>query len=328
MGHPLASFPIASTKNTDEAQAILCRELAGLRFKSVQDHRSFRLDMNGVHLGRTMVGYNQFGADTLVDLGETENVLILAIGVDQPTVSYIDKETIDCTRKGAIVSPSKRVLHQRSANGGAFVIRAEFDTIEEQFRRMMGRRPSGPIIFDSSVDLEKGVGAQARRSIDFLVNSIQQDSTILEIPILRTSLDEMMLNILLALPNNYSDELINGRQISVAPGFVRRAEEFLEARAAEPVTISDLVAECGCSRRALFSAFNKFRGYTPMQFLADARLKSARKALQSPATGDTITSIAHACGFAHLGRFAGAYRRRFDESPSETLSQAEPPIGT
>jgi AraC-like DNA-binding protein len=328
MDHPLASFPIASTRDTDEAQSILSRELTDLRFKRVRNHRSFHLEMNGIHLGRTMIGYNQFSTDTLVDTGEIEGAMVLVIGVGPPTISYIDKERVVCTERGAILSPDRRVIHQRPANGGVFVIRTGFDAIEERFREVMDRRPGKSIVFDRSVDLEKGVGAQTRRLLGSLVDTIQQDSTILENPLLRASFDDMLLNALLALPNNYSDELMGGRRLSVAPRLVRQAEEFLEAHATEPVTISDLVEQCGCSRRAIFTAFNKYRGYTPMQFLADARLKSAREALQSPSPGDTVSSITYACGFSHPGRFSAAYRRRFGESPSETLRKAGSTIGT
>jgi AraC-like DNA-binding protein len=328
MDHPLASFPIASTRDTDEAQSILSRELTDLHFKRVRNHRSFRLEMNGINLGRTMIGYNQFGTDTLVDTGEIEGAMFLVIGVGPPMISYIDKERVVCTERGAIPSPGRRVVHQRPAKGGAFIIKTDFDAIEERFREVMDRRPGKPIIFDRSVDLEKGVGAQIRRLLGSLVDTIQQDSTILENPLLCTGFDDMLLNALLALPNNYSDELMDGRRLPVAPGLVRRAEEFLEAHATEPVTISDLVAQCGCSRRAIFTAFNKYRGYTPMQFLANSRLKSAREALQSPSPGDTVSSIMYACGFSHPGRFSAAYRRRFGESPSETLRKAGPTIGT
>jgi hypothetical protein len=62
----------------------------------------------------------------------------------------------------------------------------------------------------------------------------------------------MLLNVLLMLPNNYSSELMEGRWPTATPGLVRRAEEFLEGNATEPVAISDVVAVCGCSRRRLF----------------------------------------------------------------------------
>ena len=322
MRYPLASFPIVSTRDTDEAQSILSRELVGVRFKRVRDRRAFRLEMNGVHLGRTMAGYNQYASDILVDAGEVDDIVALAIGTGPPSVFYLDGKPLVCTAKGAVIAPSRRVVIDRPAGSGIYMIRAKSNAIQERLREVLGRLPQKPIGFHRGVDLAHGVGAHARRLLDVLVETVQRDSAFLDHPLLRAGFDDLLLNALLALPNTYSDELMGGRRLPGAPRVVRRAEAFMEAHATEPITVSDLVTLCGCSRRALFGAFRKYRGYTPMQFLADCRLKSARETLQSLSPRDTVSSIAYACGFAHPGRFANAYRRRFGESPSETLRKA------
>lgn len=141
------------------------------------------------------------------------------------------------------------------------------------------------------------------RLVCSLISNIDQDAAILENPVLRAGFDDLLLSAILGMPNNCGIELYFDRQNLDAPWLVRRAEEYSAAHATQSMTISDVVAECGCSRKALLNAFRKYRGYTPMQFLADTRLGAARKALQSPAPSDSVTSIAHACGFSHLGRF-------------------------
>jgi len=241
------------------------------------------------------------------------------MGMETPATIHVDGDPLVSTDKGAVLSPRRRVIFDLQAGSGTLTVKAKFDAIEKRFREMMDRRPGRPIVFDPSVDLDNGVGAQMRRLLASLVNSIEQDSTVLENSIFRVGFDEMLLNILMALPNNYSDELTGNRQRSIAPALVHKIEEFIEAHAIEPVTVSDLVAQCGCSRGALFNAFRRFRGYTPMQFLAECRLRCAREALQSASPADTVSSIAYACGFSHLGRFSVSYRQRFGESPSATL---------
>lgn len=39
------------------------------------------------------------------------------------------------------------------------------------------------------------------------------------------------------------------------------------------------------------------------------------------ASTDNVSAIAYRWGISHLGRFAGAYRDRFDELPSETAAR-------
>ena len=59
-----------------------------------------------------------------------------------------------------------------------------------------------------------------------------------------------------------------------------------------------------------------------MTFLRARRLDAARARLAMARDDDTITSIATACGFEHLGRFSAQYRQRFGESPRDTRARA------
>lgn len=58
-----------------------------------------------------------------------------------------------------------------------------------------------------------------------------------------------------------------------------------------------------------------------MQYLRDMRFEQARRNLLMGASGDCVSRIALDAGFLHLGRFAIEYRRRYGESPSQTLSR-------
>jgi AraC-like DNA-binding protein len=58
-----------------------------------------------------------------------------------------------------------------------------------------------------------------------------------------------------------------------------------------------------------------------MEFVRRVRLSRCRQALldAEPGDGQTVADIAFQNGFAHLPRFAAAYRHRYGETPSETL---------
>jgi transcriptional regulator GlxA family with amidase domain len=57
-----------------------------------------------------------------------------------------------------------------------------------------------------------------------------------------------------------------------------------------------------------------------MTYLQSVRLDRAHESLRrADPTRLTVSAVAHRWGFAHLGRFASAYRLRFGEPPSETL---------
>jgi Helix-turn-helix domain/Transposase DDE domain group 1 len=73
--------------------------------------------------------------------------------------------------------------------------------------------------------------------------------------------------------------------------------------------------------RCYYASF--FLGISPSRYMLLRRLKAVRIALRdaNPATA-SVAEIAGGWGFTELGRFAGAYRTTFGESPSMTLRRA------
>ena len=316
---PLSAFPIVSTHDPDQAESIVARQLVGVHFERVEDRQRFSMVMNGVQLGDALFAFNRFGTDTVVDGGRIDGAVVVSVGVGAPMVSEVDGERVSYTRNAVIFSPPRRGIHHRAAAGGEFTLRIGAEDLHRRLEAALDRYVRQPIRFGIQVDLESVQGRHLRSLIRHLGECAESDPAILESPLIRAGYDDLVVSWLLGLPSNYSEELRGDPIPRVAPEVVRRAEEFLEAHVLEPVTIDRVVAECGCSRRALFDAFRRSRGYTPMEFLRNRRLDRARLALQQAPPGATVASVAHECGFAHLGRFAGAYRRRFGELPGDTL---------
>lgn len=317
----LASFPIVSTADTDEAQAILSREMASLRFLKVNAPGRFRLMMNGVHLGRTMLAWNRFDTETEIEAGRIEDALMLTLSVGPPTIPTIDGEPVP-TNRGAVTSPTRHLAIRRTAGSEVLILRTNMQAIEQRFLEMTERRPDQRIVFDSSVDISHGEGAEIRRLLCVTMDQLCRDDSLLQYPLLRKSLDDLLLSALLTLPNTFSRMLAECGTQSFAPRLVRAAEEYIETHGSQPIDLSEVAQVCNCSRRTLFAAFRRHRDYTPSQFLMRVRLKLARETLQSPNPDDTVAVIAHRCGFFHAGRFAKIYLERFGETPSETLRRS------
>lgn len=106
------------------------------------------------------------------------------------------------------------------------------------------------------------------------------------------------------------------------PRTVRRVEEWIDAHFADAVGIEDLAAIGGIGARGLQRAFQRHRGCSPMEALAQRRLAAARALLSAPEPATTVTAVALDVGFGHFGRFAARYRATFGEPPSATLARA------
>ncbi len=108
---------------------------------------------------------------------------------------------------------------------------------------------------------------------------------------------------------------------TVLPRGVRRALDLMQSAAQRDVGIAELAAAAGLSGRALQRQFRTFLGKTPLEALHDIRFESARRQLLHGATGMKVMDVALRCGFPHFGRFSIEYRRRYGETPSQTLKR-------
>lgn len=106
---------------------------------------------------------------------------------------------------------------------------------------------------------------------------------------------------------------------AVLPRAVRRALDFMQGAFERDVGLSELAAAAGLSARALQRQFRTFLGKSPHEALRDIRFDRARRQLLLGRPGTRVMDVATASGFPHFGRFSIEYRRRFGETPSQTL---------
>jgi len=137
-------------------------------------------------------------------------------------------------------------------------------------------------------------------------------------PVMLNMYEQLLVTgLLLGQPNNYSDAL-QRLENKIAPGDVRRAIDFIEAHLHLPMTLTDIARASGVPGRTLLEHFKNHRSVSPMRYLRDARLARVRDKLLRADSDESVTQIALAWGFSHLGRFAGDYRARYGETPSQT----------
>lgn len=99
--------------------------------------------------------------------------------------------------------------------------------------------------------------------------------------------------------------------------------EWLSGRVTEPVSLSEMEARSGYSRRALQRAFQQRFGCGPMQWLRRRRLELALEQLSRADAGDSVSSIAQRCGYLSLASFSRDFSRVYGRRPSEILRASQ-----
>ena len=146
--------------------------------------------------------------------------------------------------------------------------------------------------------------------------------------IARLELDLLLYRLLAALmiPDLQRSEPLQRLRSRQREGSDRFEEliTYLEAHLHEPLSLHQLEEQSHYSRRALQYAFLERLGCSPTQWIRAMRLDRARRCLQQPQPGDTVTSIALACGYRSLNLFTVDFQQRFHVKPSELLREAHP----
>jgi AraC-like DNA-binding protein/tetratricopeptide (TPR) repeat protein len=108
---------------------------------------------------------------------------------------------------------------------------------------------------------------------------------------------------------------------SPLPRGVRRALDAMRANVGRDWSVSDLASTASVSSRTLQRQFLAFLGKAPRNVLRDIRFDSARRELLQGLSSAKVMDVALRCGFPHCGRFSVEYRRRYGETPSQTLKR-------
>lgn len=187
--------------------------------------------------------------------------------------------------------------------------------------KLLGYDIDGFVEFETQFYLDDASGQSWQRLVQYAATELGDPLSLTrQMSAARHQLEQMvMTGFLLAHRHNYSDALLR-QQSPAAPYYVKRAEAYIEAHFAEPLSLAEIAAQAGVSARSLQNGFQNFRHMTPMAFLRRVRLQHVHQALlRADPKFATVTDIAIGCGFTHMGEFAALYKRTYGVTPRETL---------
>lgn len=118
---------------------------------------------------------------------------------------------------------------------------------------------------------------------------------------------------------NLVPEFTSQRARPLLPGLLKRVVDYIQANLDKPLTMEDLVAISGASRRSLEQAFRQNLQTSPMRYLLQCRLEVARSTLRAASPGEVqVSELAFRLGFSQPSHFTHAYKKAFAELPSQT----------
>jgi len=99
----------------------------------------------------------------------------------------------------------------------------------------------------------------------------------------------------------------------------RTAADFIAANYSQPIAVNEIAAYANTSRSALYRAFRRHFGVSPMQYVIRLRIEQAQSLLRSSDTA--VADVARSVGFEDPLYFSRAFRAMTGASPSEFRRQ-------
>jgi AraC-like DNA-binding protein len=313
----LDSFPLAHTADPEQLRPTFATLFQDSIFDIDADRNSAASCINYCPLQYTGLLYGNFGAAIRASFGEMQ--FYVQGTTIRGTGEQLTNGKTTSANVGGLLFPHANLGLHFGAGFEYLALNIEADALARKLGAIIGASPERPIEFEVDPEFSHPAVLMLRRLIASLAARMSSNRKEMPVVALVEMEQVLMACFLIGNRNNYS-HLLNGRLRIAAPRQVKKAEEYIEASWDQPLTVEVLAAVSGTSARSLFLAFKHHRGYSPMAFLRQVRLRRAWLLLN----GDpcvSVTDVAYACGFGNLGHFARYFRTKYGEAPSAVLSR-------
>jgi AraC-like DNA-binding protein len=317
---PLHRFPVFRTSDPEQLRHFGSTLFGAARIE-LKNTENLDARVNLIRLPEIALAFGATSCDLTTD-HLAADFIRLQIALKGCATTTVNGKDVDVDNRQFAIAPagipSSMVCE---AGHERLTLRLDAQALMQRLAALLGARPKGAMILETAID----AGGPHAQSLVQLIRFLSQqlDSTASRLPdaVCRELEQAVQIAFLYASRHSFS-HLLESDENAADSRVVRRLEEFVEAHWQEAITIDRLAAEAGVSTRAIFRAFERSRGYSPMAFVKAVRLKRARDILVSGEPGVSVTAAAFKCNFASPGHFARQYREAFGELPSETVLRA------
>lgn len=282
----------------------------------------FAASLHGARLRDLSLLYLDLHVATTIDMARCGPYFAVHMPLNGRAVGTVAGKPFEAHSVHAVVTNPDDPLQIRfDHDSPQLIVRIEQEALERYLTRLLGRLLTRPLVFEPTLDLAGDAAMRWHGAVQLLHTEIFYSGSLVRSGLGIGPLEDFLMSTLLMLqPSTYHE--ISTRP-TVPPGrrAVRRAIDYIEHHLAEPINMSDIAEHVGVSARSIQQGFRDELGVTPMGYLRDRRLERSREDLTDaePSEGVTVTVVAERWGFNHLGTFAALYKKRWGESPSETL---------
>lgn len=308
-----------SSHDLDEVRSMVGRVMKPHQLQLCGRTERLSARMHHHSLGDLSISRLRYGASVQINPGPLENFFL----IQMPLAGSATIQSGGCriesdTHLASVLSPDDDTQMQWHAGNDQLLLRLSRSLVERTLIGYLGHPLDRPLRFELGFRWRDN--APWCSTLSYLMAcAVQHPHLHLDHhKLVLSQMEQLCASVLLSNhPHNHTDTAPS-RRSTVLPRHVRRAQDFMQAHAHEPITVDQLAAVAGVSARSLYAGFREFLQTSPMHYLRDLRMERARTELLS-GESTSVAGVALRWGFAHMGRFGLDYKKRYGESPSQTL---------
>lgn len=319
---PLREYELVRATDPDEIREMTERMFAPHRL--ILTGRQMRLDarLHCCRLIDTAIGFVAYGGEVRIEAEPTDTYFTVGLahagGMD---VRCRGARFEISPSTGMVVSPSDDDLAAFWRHGAVQLIcRIEQPALEAHLAGLLGECLSEPLRFDPVMRLNRHGGQRIVDRLRAVAGDLdRQDRATGHPGMVRAFEYSLMSDLLLRQSHNYSTALRADVKL-VGSGQVRRAIALMESHPESPLTVASVATVLSISGRSLQRAFHRDMGATFRGALHDIRLRRVHDDLLRASPGmAAVNEVIVRWGLPLEGYTFVAYRRRYHETPAETL---------
>lgn len=320
--HLLDRFPLFRSRSPDEASAMMGRVFSPHRLAMRGQEDELDLRHNRIRLSQLGINVLTYGAAVEIDPGERGDfyMLMLPLSGHATTESNGRQVHLDAGTLG-VLHPRQVTRMQWSRECEMILLEVPRQLLDDVVGTVSVGRDGGPML--ALPRATQSVAAWWQSVLDMTNNLHHFGEQWLSQPRMQIAMEQFLVAGLQVLFGDQCASLREGVALS-ATGHraLQKAVDYIQAHACDRMTVADIASAACVSSRTLEVAFRRRYDMSPLGYVRGVQLDRVYEALKAAHLGKRpvqITDVAMSNGFSHMGRFAGYYRKRFGESPTQTL---------
>ncbi|WP_157021065.1 helix-turn-helix domain-containing protein [Parasedimentitalea huanghaiensis] len=320
---PLRAHRLFQTQDIDLARQFVTQKFCDHDLVPTSSHHCFDTRHNHVAGQMLSLNYLKYSSEVSINPGELDRFYLIQVPIHgQATVTNGSKEVDVSINTASVLNPMQNTQMTWFEGCEKLLLQIDKAALQTSAEALVGMPLGQPVVFDPKVDMALPATSAWCHTLKDAVKVAQNGGAFGDSAFRHQAMleENLIFGFLSCQKSTISHFFVNDEK-ALSSSQLRRAKTYMLENLAEPITLSDLAYQAGCSLRSLQCGFKKSYGCSPMQYLQKQRLGYAHFLLQSLPPDHLVSSVAYDCGFTHLGRFSIAYRKAFGQSPKKTLGR-------